>query len=177
MPQRSSTEIRASIEEQRTLLAGELEQLRTGIAEVTDWRKQLREHKREAVIAAAVIGGGTFGSTYFAPAPATPPVLMGDGNTAAPLSSAERYPNLSEGNAPSTTPCGTDQVSASPDGPGLADIIRKSALTGTVAGLPTPSDPAYGGLTYKGDQASVAGDITVNPIDVDVLLGDQPIGT
>ena len=127
--------------------------------------------------AAAVIGGGTFGSTYFAPAPATPPVLMGDGNTAAPLSSAERYPNLSEGNAPSTTPCGTDQVSASPDGPGLADIIRKSALTGTVAGLPTPSDPAYGGLTYKGDQASVAGDITVNPIDVDVLLGDQPIGT
>ncbi len=56
MPQRSSTEIRASIEEQRTLLAGELEQLRTGLAEVTDWRKQLREHKREAVIAAAVTG-------------------------------------------------------------------------------------------------------------------------
>lgn len=56
MPPRSSEEIRASIEEQRTLLAGELEQLRTGIAEVTDWRKQLREHKREAVIAAAVAG-------------------------------------------------------------------------------------------------------------------------
>jgi hypothetical protein len=56
MPERSSAEIRASIEEQRTLLAGELEQLRTGLAEVTDWRKQLREHKREAMIAAAVAG-------------------------------------------------------------------------------------------------------------------------
>ena len=61
--------------------------------------------------------------------------------------------------------------------PELADIIRQSGLTGTVAGLPTPSDPAYAGVTYKGDQASVAGDITVNPLDVDVLLGDQPVGT
>ena len=60
--------------------------------------------------------------------------------------------------------------------PELADIIRKSGLTGTVSGLPTPTDPAYAGVTYNGSQASVAGDITVNPIDVDVLLGDQPIG-
>lgn len=56
MAQRSSEEIRASIEEQRVLLAGELEQVRTGLAEVTDWRKQLREHKREAAIVAAVAG-------------------------------------------------------------------------------------------------------------------------
>jgi len=111
----------------------------------------------------AVLGGGLF---YGAG-----PVLAGDGNTALPESSAERYPNLAEGNAPSSVPCGADTV------PQLADIIRQSGLTGTVSGLPTPSDPAYAGVTYKGDQASVAGDITVNPIDVDVLLGDQPVGT
>ncbi len=99
------------------------------------------------------------------------PVLAGDGNTALPETSAERYPNLAEGNAPSTVPCGADTT------PELADIIRQSGLTGTVSGLPTPTDPAYAGVTYNGSQASVAGDITVNPIDVDVLLGDQPVGT
>ena len=100
-----------------------------------------------------------------------PPYLAGDGNTALPVSSAERYPNLAEGNAPSTVPCNSDAV------PDLSDIIRQSGLTGTVSGLPTPTDPAYAGVTYNGSQASVAGDITVNPIDVDVLLGDQPVGT
>jgi hypothetical protein len=99
------------------------------------------------------------------------PVLLGDGNTEAPVSSAERYPNLAEGNAPSTVPCNADTV------PELADIIRKSGLTGTVAGLPTPTDPAYAGVNYNGSQASVAGDISVNPLDVDVLLGDPPVGT
>jgi len=117
----------------------------------------------------SVLGGGLFFGAG--------PVLAGDGNTALPESSAERYPNLSEGNAPSTTPCNADNVPATPDGAGLADIIRQSGLTGTVAGLPTPSDPAYAGVTYNGSQASVAGDITVNPLDVDVLLGDQPVGT
>jgi hypothetical protein len=113
--------------------------------------------------AAAIAGGGVvFGG---------PPYLAGDGNTALPISSAERYPNLAEGNAPSTVPCNADTV------PELSDIIRQSGLTGTVSGLPTPSDPAYAGVTYNGSQASVAGDITVNPLDVDVLLGDQPIGT
>jgi hypothetical protein len=121
--------------------------------------------------AAAVIGGGTFGSTYFAPAPATPPVLAGDGNGSLPVSSAERYPNLAEGNAPSTVPCNADTS------PELSDIIRQSGMTGTVSGLPTPTDSAYAGVNYNGSQASVAGDISVNPIDVDVLLGDQPIGT
>jgi hypothetical protein len=99
------------------------------------------------------------------------PVLLGDGNDAAPVSSAERYPNLAEGNAPSTVPCNADTA------PELADIIRQSGLTGTVSGLPTPSDPAYAGVNYNGSQASVAGDISVNPLDVDVLLGDQPVGS
>jgi hypothetical protein len=53
-------------------------------------------------------------------------------------------------------------------------LVRDAALTGTVGGLPQPTDPAYAGVQYKGDHATVAGDITVNPISVDVLLGDQP---
>ena len=53
---RSSTEIRDSIEQERVALAGELEQLRSTLAEVTDWRKQLRSHKREVVAIAAVSG-------------------------------------------------------------------------------------------------------------------------
>ena len=93
------------------------------------------------------------------------------GNTSLPVDDVRRYPNLAEGTGPSTTPCNADTV------PQLADIIRKSGLTGTVSGLPTPTDPAYAGVTYNGSQASVAGDITVNPIDVDVLLGDQKTGT
>lgn len=113
---------------------------------------------------ADVLGGGSFYGGG--------PVLAGSTNTSLPGdSNAERYPNLSEGNAPSTVPCNADTD------PELADIIRDSGLTGTVSGLPTPSDPAYAGVTYNGSQATVAGDITVNPIEVDVLLGDQPIGT
>lgn len=113
-----------------------------------------------------VIGGGAFyGILTGAKVPAATNTIL-PGN-----SDAYRYPNLSEGNAPSTVPCNADTV------PELADIIRDSGLTGTVSGLPTPSDPAYAGVTYNGSQATVAGDITVNPIEVDVLLGDQPIGT
>ena len=92
------------------------------------------------------------------------------GNASLPFLDAERYPNLAEGNAPTSVPCGSDA-------PGdLADVIRSSGLTGTLGGLPTPTDPAYGGVAYRGDQASVAGDLTVDPIEVDVLLGDEPIG-
>ena len=57
----------------------------------------------------------------------------------------------------------------------LADVLRSGGLVGTLGGLPTPTDPAYGGVGYRGDQASVAGDLTVGPIDVDVLLGDEPV--
>ncbi len=114
-----------------------------------------------------VVAGGP--TSYFNYGPGG--VLMLSDHPTAPALNAERYPNNTEGNAPSTVPCGSDTT------PQLADIIRQSGLTGTVAGLPTPSDPAYAGVTYNGSQASVAGDITVNPLDVDVLLGDQPIGT
>ena len=56
MPQRSSEEIRSSIEEQRLLLAKDLEQVRSSVTEITDWRKQLRVHKTEAIAVAAVVG-------------------------------------------------------------------------------------------------------------------------
>jgi hypothetical protein len=62
MPQRSPEEIRASIESNRADLAVSLERLRGEVAEVTDWRKQIRDHQQEVLIGAAVagfvIGGG-----------------------------------------------------------------------------------------------------------------------
>jgi hypothetical protein len=62
MPTRSPEQIRASIEENRQELAVSLTRLRGEVAELTDWRKQLNLHRREAVIGAAVagfvIGGG-----------------------------------------------------------------------------------------------------------------------
>ncbi len=62
MPQRSSTDIRRSVEANRAELAVSMERLRGEVAEVTDWRKQLREHQQEVLIGAAVagfvIGGG-----------------------------------------------------------------------------------------------------------------------
>jgi hypothetical protein len=61
-PERSPEEIRQSIEANRAELAVSMERLRGEVAEVTDWRKQLREHQQEVLIGAAVagfvIGGG-----------------------------------------------------------------------------------------------------------------------
>jgi hypothetical protein len=62
MPDRSAIEIRASIEENRRELARSLDRLQVEVARITDWRGQLREHRQQAVIGAAVagfvIGGG-----------------------------------------------------------------------------------------------------------------------
>ena len=62
MPDRSAVEIRASIEENRRELARSLDRLQVEVARITDWRGQLREHRQQAVIGAAVagfvIGGG-----------------------------------------------------------------------------------------------------------------------
>lgn len=62
MPTRTSEEIRASIEHNRQELGVSLERLRGEVVELTDWRKQLTVHRREAMIGAAVagfvIGGG-----------------------------------------------------------------------------------------------------------------------
>jgi hypothetical protein len=62
MATRTPAQIRASVEETRRELTFSLNDLQGKVAELTDWRRQLREHKRGAIIGAAVagfvIGGG-----------------------------------------------------------------------------------------------------------------------
>ncbi len=53
---RGSAEIRAEIERQREELSHSVELLRGRVAELTDWRRQVREHRRELIIGAAVVG-------------------------------------------------------------------------------------------------------------------------
>jgi hypothetical protein len=65
MPQRSSQEIRASIEANRVELGRSLERVRAEVAEAADWRKHLVRNKRNVIIGAAVagfvLGGGLAG--------------------------------------------------------------------------------------------------------------------
>jgi hypothetical protein len=56
MPTRSPSEIRGSIERTRRDLAVSVEELRTKVQILTDWRRQLNEHKTAAIVGAAVIG-------------------------------------------------------------------------------------------------------------------------
>jgi len=55
-PGRTSDQIRADIERQRGELSHSVEALRGRVAELTDWRRQVREHRRELAIGAAVVG-------------------------------------------------------------------------------------------------------------------------
>jgi hypothetical protein len=65
MPTRTPEQIRASIEQNRRELGTSIEVLRREVTALTDWRQQLRDHRSEALIAAAVagfvIGGGIAG--------------------------------------------------------------------------------------------------------------------
>jgi hypothetical protein len=54
--ERSAAQIRQDIEVARSELSGSLQSLRGRVAELTDWRRQVREHQRELVIGAAVAG-------------------------------------------------------------------------------------------------------------------------
>jgi hypothetical protein len=62
MPQRSSDEIRASIEETRRELSYSVTDLQSKVKELTNWRARLAENQQAAIIGAAVagfvIGGG-----------------------------------------------------------------------------------------------------------------------
>jgi hypothetical protein len=62
MATRTPDEIRASIEQNRQQLGTSLDKLRQEVAELTDWRGQIRAHQREVLIGAGiagfVIGGG-----------------------------------------------------------------------------------------------------------------------
>jgi hypothetical protein len=62
---RSPQEIRLQVRETRRELEFSIGDLKGKIAELTDWKKQLSEHRQEALIGAAaagfIIGGGIAG--------------------------------------------------------------------------------------------------------------------
>jgi hypothetical protein len=55
-PGRTPAEIRRDIELQRQDLGRSVEALRGRVAELTDWRRQVREHRQQLIIGAAVAG-------------------------------------------------------------------------------------------------------------------------
>jgi hypothetical protein len=55
-PDRSSTEIRADIERTRGELSSSVDSLRARVAELTDWRGQLHQHREQLIAGAAVVG-------------------------------------------------------------------------------------------------------------------------
>jgi hypothetical protein len=56
MPGRSAADIRRDIELQRHDLSRSVEALRGRVAELTDWRRQVREHRSQLIVGAAVAG-------------------------------------------------------------------------------------------------------------------------
>jgi hypothetical protein len=55
-PGRSSAEIRRDIDAQRQDLGNSVEALRHRVTELTDWRRQVREHRSQLIVGAAVVG-------------------------------------------------------------------------------------------------------------------------
>ena len=55
-PGRSSEQIRRDLVAAREDLSTSVEALRGRVAELTDWRRQVREHRRELIAGAAVAG-------------------------------------------------------------------------------------------------------------------------
>jgi hypothetical protein len=62
MASRSPAQIRSSIEETRQELAFSVNDLRSKVAQLTDWRRQIRNNRKATLVGAAmagfVIGGG-----------------------------------------------------------------------------------------------------------------------
>jgi hypothetical protein len=56
MPGRSAAEIRRDIDLQRRQLGSSVEALRGRVTELTDWRRQVREHRGQLIAGAAVVG-------------------------------------------------------------------------------------------------------------------------
>jgi hypothetical protein len=56
VPGRSAAEIRREIELQRRDLGRSVEVLRGRVAELTDWRRQVREHRSQLIVGAAIAG-------------------------------------------------------------------------------------------------------------------------
>jgi uncharacterized protein DUF3618 len=55
-PGRSPAEIRRDIELRRRQLGTSVEALRHRVNELTDWRRQVEEHKQQLVVGAAAVG-------------------------------------------------------------------------------------------------------------------------
>jgi len=55
-PGRSPAEIRSDIDAQRQDLGRSVEALRGRVAELTDWRRQVSEHRQQLIVGAAVVG-------------------------------------------------------------------------------------------------------------------------
>jgi hypothetical protein len=55
-PGRTPAQIRRDIDAQRADLGHSVEALRTRVTELTDWRRQIREHRSQLVVGAAVVG-------------------------------------------------------------------------------------------------------------------------
>ena len=55
-PGRTAEQIRRDIEAQQKQLGTNVEALRGKVTEVTDWRRQVREHRSELIVGAAIVG-------------------------------------------------------------------------------------------------------------------------
>ena len=55
-PGRSAAEIRRDIDVQRRQLGTSVEALRGRVTELTDWRRQVSEHRSQLIIGAAAVG-------------------------------------------------------------------------------------------------------------------------
>jgi hypothetical protein len=55
-PGRSASQIRRDIDLQRRQLGSSVEQLRGRVSELTDWRRQVYEHRSQLIVGAAVAG-------------------------------------------------------------------------------------------------------------------------
>ncbi|HSS33260.1 MAG TPA: DUF3618 domain-containing protein [Solirubrobacterales bacterium] len=56
MPGRSAEQIRRDIDAQRQQLGTSVEALRGRVTELTDWRRQVEDHKQQIIIGAAAVG-------------------------------------------------------------------------------------------------------------------------
>jgi uncharacterized protein DUF3618 len=55
-PGRSAAQIRQDLERTRDELSTSVDALRTKVGELTDWRRQIREHRTELIVGAAAAG-------------------------------------------------------------------------------------------------------------------------
>ncbi|MCB0862097.1 MAG: DUF3618 domain-containing protein [Solirubrobacterales bacterium] len=55
-PKRNSAQIRADIDAQRAELGKSVDQLRDRVTELTDWKSQLRKHRKQIIVGAVATG-------------------------------------------------------------------------------------------------------------------------